>query len=100
MYTWSINVPLSCVGFVTNWYNPFDLNNEQHVVFSERDTSSLMSPTMQSSVPSNNLMMSFISFANEHIDVEGDQYTHMRTISSGAHILSETNSHVVSIQIS
>ena len=59
-----------------------------------------MSPTMQSSVPSNNLMMSFISFANEHIDVDGGRYTHMRTISFGAHILSETHSHLVSIQIS
>ena len=68
--------------------------------FSERDTSSLMSPIIQSSVPSDNLMMSFISFANEHIDVEGGQYTHVKIMSSGAHILTETNSHVVSIQIS
>ena len=70
------------------------------MLFSERDTSSLMSPIMQSSVPSNNLMISFISFGNEHIDVEGGRYTHMRTMSSGAHILTETNSHIVSIQIS
>ena len=86
--------------FVNNCYNPFNLNNEKHVLFSERDTSSLMSPIIQSSVPSNNLMISFISFANEHIDIEGGQYTHMRTMSSGAHILTETNSHVVSIEIS